>query len=98
MPPAEAMACGVPAIVSRQAGASEIISHGVDSFVLEDPTDVKTMAGLIRRLLGDPGLCRQVGARAVATASTYTWERNVEQMKRLLLQLLAGNQSPAPDA
>ena len=34
LPPAEAMACGLPVIVSNQAGACEIITDGVDGIVL----------------------------------------------------------------
>ena len=36
LPPAEAMACGLPVITSRAAGVSELIHSGEDGFVLED--------------------------------------------------------------
>ena len=34
MPPAEAMACGLPVIVSASAGVSEIITDGIDGLIL----------------------------------------------------------------
>ena len=33
----EAMACGLPTITSRYNGAAELIRHGEDGFVLQDP-------------------------------------------------------------
>jgi len=47
-PPAEAMASGLPVITSRQNGGAEIISHGSDGLILEDPEDVRTLAEWIR--------------------------------------------------
>ena len=36
LPPLEAMACGVPSIVSSRAGVSEVITAGVDGFILDE--------------------------------------------------------------
>ena len=83
LPPAESMACGLPAITSRNTGCAEIITHGRDGFVLEDPTDAATLAQMICRLLNDPALCQSVGAAGAETALQYTWERNAQQMQEL---------------
>jgi len=85
-PPAEAMACGLPAITTRMAGVSEIIHHGVDGLILEDPTDAETLCGWMKRLSTDPGWCKQLGEAAARTARQYTWERNAEQMRDLFEQ------------
>lgn len=82
-PPAEAMACGLPVITSRTNGGSEIITHGCDGLVLDDPTDSKGLAALIQKLADDAALCNRLGAAAVETASRYTWERNAAQMRAL---------------
>ncbi len=89
LPPAEAMACGVPAIVSRRAGVSEIINHGADGFVLEDPADVATLAEYIERLLREPELRQAMGQAASRTARKYTWDQNVAEMKRWILETIA---------
>jgi len=81
LPPAEAMACGLPTIASRQAGVSEIITHGRDGFILEDASSAGELAGLIRALLDDPELRAQLGEQAAHTARQYTWSRNAEEMK-----------------
>ena len=89
LPPAEAMACGLPVIVSRRAGVSEIITRGADGFVLEDPTDVATLAQFIERLLGEPELRAAMGRAAARTAQKYTWDQNVAEMKRCILETIA---------
>jgi len=92
LPPAEAMACGLPAVASRNSGCSEIISNGVDGFVLEDPTNVDGLAHLIQKLCNDADLCRRLGESATRTVQQYTWARNVEQMKAVLEHVVAQRQ------
>jgi UDP-glucose:(heptosyl)LPS alpha-1,3-glucosyltransferase len=93
-PPAEAMACGLPAITTRMAGVSEIIHHGVDALILEDPTDAETLSGWIKRLSTDPAWCKQLGEAAARTARQYTWERNAEQMRDLFEQARRSRAAP----
>jgi UDP-glucose:(heptosyl)LPS alpha-1,3-glucosyltransferase len=76
MPPAEAMACGMPVIVSASAGVSEIITHEVDGLILDDPTDAEKLASMIRRLYEDPDFREELGTQANRTAQQYTWESN----------------------
>jgi len=80
LPPLEAMACELPVIVSRHAGVSELIHHGTDGVVLEDPEDAGTLAEWIRRLAEDADLLGTVAANAARTAAEYTWERNARHM------------------
>jgi UDP-glucose:(heptosyl)LPS alpha-1,3-glucosyltransferase len=87
------MACGLPVMVSRQAGVSEIATDGVDGLILEDPGDSQQLANLIRRLYEDPALRKKLGESAVRTARQYTWERNAEQMKLIFEQVLRERQA-----
>jgi glycosyltransferase involved in cell wall biosynthesis len=89
-PPAEAMACGLPVIVSRNAGCAEIISHGEDGLVLEDPRDVQTLAAWIRRLIDDSEFRRGLAENAARTAQKLTWEINAAAMKALFEQARGG--------
>jgi glycosyltransferase involved in cell wall biosynthesis len=79
LPPIEAMACGLPVITSASNGGSQIITHGVDGFILADSGDSGTLAALIRQLVEQPDFCRRMGEIAAKTASSYTWETNAEQ-------------------
>jgi UDP-glucose:(heptosyl)LPS alpha-1,3-glucosyltransferase len=92
-PPAEAMACGLPVITSRQNGGSEIITHGCDGLVLVDPADSTGLAEMIRNLIMDPVLRNRLGAAAAETARRYTWDRNAAQMREFFekaMQLSSG--------
>jgi len=93
LPPTEAMACGLPVIVSRTNGTAEVIADGTDGLVLEDPGDTEGLAQMIRRLYQDPGLRQRLGENAARTAGRYTWERHVDQMRALFEQAMAGNAS-----
>jgi UDP-glucose:(heptosyl)LPS alpha-1,3-glucosyltransferase len=93
MPPAEAMACGMPAITSRAAGVSEIIHHGVDGIILEDPKDSQSLSDWLAQLMNDPKLREQIGKAAALTAAKYTWDENAEQLQRVIEQLLSRNKT-----
>jgi glycosyltransferase involved in cell wall biosynthesis len=82
-PPAESMACGLPVITSRNNGGAEIIVHGENGFVMEDPTDSAALAMWITQLLADPALCQCLGTAAAETARGLTWEQNARQMSEL---------------
>jgi len=88
-PPAEAMACGLPVIVSSTNGASEIITNGVDGLILEDPADVCALAALIGRLYNDAEFRARLGQRAAETAKQYTWERNGREMTAIFEDILS---------
>lgn len=76
LPPLEAMACGLPVITSINNGGSQIITDGVDGFVLKDPGDANALAGHVTNLQEHPDLRLQMGENARRTAEAYTWERN----------------------
>jgi UDP-glucose:(heptosyl)LPS alpha-1,3-glucosyltransferase len=83
MPPLEAMACGLPVIVSKQAGVSEVISHGTDGLVLEDSEDAGILASLIHELYSDDDLRQRLGENASNTALKYTWDGNAKQLREV---------------
>lgn len=88
IPPLEAMACGLPVIVSAQTGVSELITDGVDGLVLRDPRDAESLAKLIGGLLDDPALRQRLGENAAKTARQYTWDRNAQQLHTMIEEVL----------
>jgi len=76
LPCLEAMACGLPVILSPNAGISEWIRSGTDAVLLSDPRDSHELAGAIRALLSDPECMRRLGENAVRTAATLTWDQH----------------------
>lgn len=83
LPPQEAMACGLPVIVSAENGTSEIVSNGVNGMILNEATDSKTLAAIIRRLYGDPDLRKKLGENAADSTRQYTWKRNSLDLARI---------------
>lgn len=51
----EAMACGLPAIVSRDAGAQDWIDEGKNGFVV-DPLDIPALVRAVQDALGNPSM------------------------------------------
>ncbi len=87
LPPLEAMACGLPVITSAQNGGSQIITDGVDGYVLNDPLDAAKLAKQIQAISQQPDLCRDIGLKAAYTARSYTWENNAERTWSFLMEV-----------
>jgi len=75
MPVLEAMACGIPAIVSRRAGVAEIITGGRDGFLLEEPENAAELAIMIQAITRDRSALVRAGEEARRTAERYSWSR-----------------------
>ena len=88
LPVTEAMACGLPVIVSSRAGAASLVTDGVDGFVLPDPTNTCHLSTTIRRLHADPELRARLGARAAEKVAAYTWERSAQQLADVFEEVL----------
>ena len=58
LPPLEAMACGVPVVVSNAASLPEVVG---EAGLLVDPTDVQGLATAIHRVLVEAGPERSGG-------------------------------------
>ena len=86
----EAMASGLPVIVSRRAGVTELVTHEGDCLVLEDPQDVVAIANGLRRLLKDEALRTRLGTEARNTAEQYSWDRIAERTFQVYREALVG--------
>jgi glycosyltransferase involved in cell wall biosynthesis len=84
LPALEAMACGLPIILSSSAGMSDYLKDGVDGLVLRNPQDANELAAALQRLLANPSLCATIGENASQTASLFSWDRHAEEIHRLL--------------
>ncbi len=76
---AEAMASGLPVIVSRDAGASEWIDEGRNGMIVEDSNDAKGFATAVQRLMDFPEWRLTMGKEARETCLEHTWDRVAER-------------------
>lgn len=72
---AEAMASGLPVIISEVAGAADLIIDGVNGLLLGEPSDVSNLAAKIELLLSNAELRKTMGERARETAEKNSWDR-----------------------
>jgi glycosyltransferase involved in cell wall biosynthesis len=91
LPALEAMACGIPVIVSSSSGISEWVQDGVNGLVVKDPLNAGELASALRNLLLNPEMMRGIGVNAALTAAALSWDRHAEAIYSLLLS------SRAPD-
>ncbi|MFQ5646230.1 MAG: glycosyltransferase family 4 protein, partial [bacterium] len=83
----EAMATGLPVIVSKAAGASELIEDGQDGILLECYRDSQAIADKIK-LLENIDLRRDMGARARKKAERYSWEVTAGKTMEIFKEVL----------
>jgi glycosyltransferase involved in cell wall biosynthesis len=82
----EAMATGKPAIVSKKAGASEIIQNGVNGMVV-DHAKPEQIATQVELLMNNPELRNRIGENAYAyVRSNLSWEKYAQSMERVFQQ------------
>jgi glycosyltransferase involved in cell wall biosynthesis len=91
LPPAEAMACGLPVIVSSKAGVSEIIDDNISGIILNDPSNYKELAEKIALLYKNSILKAELSQNAIEKIRKYTWEKNAQIMKNIIDSILFNN-------
>jgi glycosyltransferase involved in cell wall biosynthesis len=81
-----AMACGLPCILSENTFGSDVITDGVDGFVvpIRDPDAI---AERITRLHDDPELRERMGRAARERALQFTWDAYRARMGSILGEL-----------
>ena len=91
----EAMACGVPVVVSRASGLTEVVEHGVSGLQVQ-VGDTSELTKAIIRIAHDPRLRSRLTAAAQETVDThFSLDRMVAETEALYLSLLnSSEQSP----
>lgn len=84
---AEAMASGLPVIVSTAAGVAELISDGVEGFVVE-PEDLQSIGARCERLR-EPSVRATIGSAARARALEMTWDVVADRTLRVYREIVA---------
>ncbi len=83
----EAMACALPVIVSREAGASELIEHGVNGLLLADAS-VPELARQMESLERDRPWAARLGCAARKSVESLTWDTVAHQTMGVYRELL----------
>jgi UDP-glucose:(heptosyl)LPS alpha-1,3-glucosyltransferase len=81
----EAAASGLPLLVSRESGASELISDGVEGLLLDDSADAERLAAQLESML-DASKRERMGAAARQLAVKHPLERNCDEILAIYRQ------------
>lgn len=83
----QAMAAGVPAVVTKVDGSPEAVLDGVNGFVVE-PRDVEGMAARVVQLLRDPELRRKMGEEGRKRVREFDIDEMVRKQEEFYLELV----------
>jgi glycosyltransferase involved in cell wall biosynthesis len=84
LPALEAMALGVPVIVSNRGALPEVVG---DAGVLVSPDDARGLSAAIESVLADPGKASAMSTRGLAQAARFTWDAAAGQLREALDRL-----------
>ncbi len=84
----EAMSCGVPVVSTDVGGSREVISTGINGFLVP-PKAPKAMGDAILKLLADEELRNRIGKAARKTIEDrYTWDKITDRFEEHYQRLL----------
>ena len=87
----EGMACGVPAVCSKVGGVPEVITDGVEGFLVP-PRDIPTMAARVLEILTDRERHQRMGGAARRRALTqFCASKIIPLYEKLYERVLAGS-------
>ena len=102
----EAMASGVPPVVTRVGGIPEVVTDGGDAAdaataaradgVLVEPGDPEALATALGKLLADPVRRAELGARAAGRAAAFDLAHAVRRIEAVYGRALAGGPGGTP--
>jgi glycosyltransferase involved in cell wall biosynthesis len=90
----EAMAAGLPTVVTRTGGTAELVADGVSGLTF-DWADVDQLVMHLQRLAGDRGLVQRMGHAARERAASFSWDAAAEQYLELFEQLVPSQRGQA---
>jgi len=90
---AEAVACGVPVVVTERCGIAPLLC---DRAGLVVPCEVEALRSALVRLIADQALRDRLRVGTAEARRQLTWDEPVAQMERLYMECIQARRSPGP--
>lgn len=81
-PGLEAMACGVPLVISDDGGSRDYAKNGYNCLVYP-ARDIEKATEYVRRVLNDNKLYQNLVTHGLETAKLFRWDKGVDDMEKL---------------
>jgi glycosyltransferase involved in cell wall biosynthesis len=85
LPPLEALACGVPTVVSSASSLPEVVG---DAALQVAPHDADGLAAALKKILDDPARAADLSRRGVLRAARFRWEEAAREMAEVFAEAL----------
>lgn len=85
LPVIEAMACGIPTLVSNTTALGEI---GRDCSILVDPMSIPDITNGMQRIISDTAYMEHLSLLGLERAKNYTWDNTIKIITNTLSKLL----------
>jgi UDP-glucose:(heptosyl)LPS alpha-1,3-glucosyltransferase len=92
----EAMAAGLPVMISNHVGARDIVREGENGFIIDDTSDVESIAARAA-LFFNEGVRRKMSAAAQQTAAQNTWDTVAEKYRNIYDKILSDQKKSTVD-
>lgn len=84
LPPLEAMACGVPVLVSDTASLPEVVG---DAGVMVEPASEDSIYEGMKKLLFDKELSEGLKIKGIEQAGLFSWKRSGEELSKIIYDI-----------
>jgi glycosyltransferase involved in cell wall biosynthesis len=85
LPPLEALACGVPTVVSTSSSLPEVVG---DAALQVAPQDAEGLAAALRTILENPTRAADLARRGPLRAARFRWEEAAREMAEVFREAL----------
>ena len=87
----EAMRCGIPVIVSRQAGFESFIRDSENGVIVSDPRDSVALAAAVLDLIADPARAEKLARAGYETSLQYTPDNAARAFEAAIIASVEGS-------
>ena len=92
----EAMAAGLPVVISPTVGAADLVADGISGRILPENPSPRDMAAALIRLM-DPEVRRSMGTAARNIAKNHDWDRVADTLAGIYDALIAAKIAAGPN-